>query len=623
MHPLHSAHEPVLVAVSILIAILGSWTALDLFHRVRANRGPVRLWWLAGAAVATGGSIWSMHFVAMLAYDLGLPVRYEVRLTVVSLLLAIGATGVGYALVAGPAVIAPGRGRIACAALAMGLGICLMHYLGMAAMRMAAMPSYDPLLVAGSVAVAVGASALALFLALNDRAAPALALGALALGLAIAGMHYIAMAAVTFLPMEGPPARPAEIPAHALAIGIAACTLLLLAMALAAAMVDRRIEAMALREAEALRRSEERLRAVLERMPVGVVVTELLSGRVLLVNPEAERILGQRLDDAALDALAATGDALAGALRGGERLEREALLHRRADGVALHLELSAAPVEDRDGLAGLAIATLQDVTARVQAEQVLRRGQRLEAMGQLTGGVAHDFNNLLMVISGNLQLLIRRTGDEVLLRLARSAAEAVRRGSDITRRLLAFSREQPLRPETVDLAAMLPDVVETMLSRTLGGRIRIEVRIAPGVWPVLADLSELQVALLNLAINARDAMPDGGTLTIGAANVASDTLPERLRAGLVPGDYVALSLSDTGTGMPEDVLARAFEPFFTTKDVGRGSGLGLSQVYGFARQSGGTAQLSSRLGQGTRVTLWLPRARPPAAEAVPPGERVA
>ncbi len=608
--------------LSVLIAVLGSWTALDLFHRVRANAGAVRLWWLAGAAAATGGSIWSMHFVAMLAYDLGLPVRYDVRLTILSLLLAVGATGLGFALAAGRTAL-PGRGRIAAAALAMGLGICLMHYVGMEAMRMAALPVYEPLLVTASAAVAIGASALALVLAFDERSAPTRAMGALALGLAIAGMHYTGMAAVSFLPVPGPPSRPAEIPAQALAIGIAACTLLLLALALVAAMVDRRVEALALREAVALRRSEERLRGVLERMPVGILVIDAGLGRILLANPEAERILGRQLGAATPATLDQLDDPLASALRQGVAMGRQPLAHRHPDGTTLHFDLSLAPMPDGEGRQDLAIATLQDVTARVQAEQRLRRAQRLEAMGQLTGGVAHDFNNLLMVVSGNLQLLMRRTTDEALLRLARSAAQAVRRGADITARLLAFAREQALRPGPVELTELLPDVAESVLGRTLGGLIRIETQVEPGLWPVLADQSELGVALLNIAINARDAMPEGGRLVIAAANVPADEMPDRLPGGLVPGDYVALTLTDSGAGMSEEVLAQAFEPFFTTKPVGRGSGLGLSQVYGFARQSGGTAQLASRPGEGTQVTLWLPRAAPATADALLTGERVA
>jgi NO-binding membrane sensor protein with MHYT domain/nitrogen-specific signal transduction histidine kinase len=631
MHHLHSTHDPVLVGLSVVIAVLGSWTALDLLRRMRANAGAAKQWWLAGAAVATGISIWSMHFVAMLAYSLDVPVRYDVKLTVLSLALAVAATAIGFAAVSVPAG-PPGPRRIACGGLVMGLGICLMHYVGMAAMRLAAAPSYDTALVVASGLIAVGASSLALVLALGDRPGPGRAVGALTLGLAITGMHYTGMAAVTFSPrLQADAGDPSGIPAQALAISIAICTLLLLALALSAAMFDRRIELMALREAEALRRSEARLRAILDQMPIGVLVADAATGGIVLSNPEAERALGHSLVHApdwhayagTFGAVHADGGSLAAgeyplarAVLQGERVDREQLLYRRGDGSVVHLEVSAAPVRDIDGRVTLAIATFQDVTAQVQAEQALRRAQRLEAMGQLTGGVAHDFNNLLMVISGNLQLLTRRTSDDVLLRFARGAMEALRRGADITRRLLAFAREQALEPAPIDVTALLPDIADNVLARTLGGAVRVETVIEPGLWPVLADRGELQAALLNLAINARDAMPEGGALTISARNTGCEELPEKLRGSLLQRHYVAISVSDTGTGMAEEVIARAFEPFFTTKEVGRGSGLGLSQVYGFARQSGGTAAISSGPGEGTRVTIWLPRA--PASGRIEP-----
>jgi PAS domain S-box-containing protein len=605
-----------------VIAVLGSWTALDLLRRVRANAAAAKRWWLAGAALATGGSIWSTHFVAMLAYDLHVAIRYDVNLTALSLVFAIVATGIGFAAVSAP-MTSPGPMRIAWAGIAMGLGICLMHYVGMAAMRLAATPAYDLALVGVSGVVAIGASVLGLVLALRNGPGPTRAISALALGLAITGMHYTGMAAVTFnLSPHFHPGEASGVPAQALALGVAACTLLLLTLALTAAMFDRRLELMALREAEALRRSEERLRAILDQMPVGVVVADATTGEIILANPEAERALGHQLGHApdwhayaknfgALHAegrpLLADEYPLARAVLQGERVNRERMLYVRADGLAVSLEVSAAPVRDGDGQVTLAITTFQDVTAQVQTEQVLRRVQRLEAMGQLTGGVAHDFNNLLMVMSGNLQLLVRRTSDEVLLRFARGAMEALWRGADITRRLLAFAREQPLEPVPVDLSALLPDLADNVLSRTLGGAVRLETKIEAELWPALVDRGELQAALLNLAINARDAMPNGGKLIISATNARSDALPEKVR-GSVPSDYVAVSVSDTGVGMTEDVIARAFEPFFTTKEVGRGSGLGLSQVYGFAQQSGGAAAISSQQGEGTRVTMWLPRA---------------
>ncbi|GGC54950.1 sensor histidine kinase [Siccirubricoccus deserti] len=621
MHSLHGTHDPTLVSLSVLIAILGSWTALDLLRRVRANSGAVRRWWLAGAAAATGASIWSMHFVAMLAYNLDVEVRYDTGTTVLSLLLAVAATAAGFA--AASAKAKPGPWRIGLAGLTMGLGICLMHYVGMAAMRLAAIASYDFLLVVASGAIAVGASTLALLLALSDRSGSVRAVSAVVLGLAIAGMHYTAMFAVSFeaAPHAGHGDAPG-IPVQAMALGVAACTLLLLSLALTAAMFDRRLELIASREAEALRHSGERLRAILDQMPVGVIVADATSGEIVFSNPEATRVLGHALEHTpnwrAYPAsfggvhpdgrpLAADEYPLARAVLSSERVDREPLLYRRGDKSISHLEVSATPLCDNDGRAELVIAAFQDVTARTQAEQALRRAQRLEAMGQLTGGVAHDFNNLLMVASGNLQLLARRTSDPMLLRFVRSAMEAVRRGGDVTGRLLAFAREQPLEAVPIELGVMLPDIADNVLSRTLGGTIRIQTKIEPGLWPALADAGELQAALLNLAINARDAMPDGGILTIRAENVMAEALPADMHSSLAAGDYVAVSVTDTGVGMTEDVAARAFEPFFTTKEVGHGSGLGLSQVYGFAHQSGGMATISSRPGEGTRVTVWLPR----------------
>jgi PAS domain S-box-containing protein len=417
------------------------------------------------------------------------------------------------------------------------------------------------------------------------------------------------------------------IPVQALALGVAACTLLLLSLALTAAMFDRRLELIASREAEALRRSGERLRAILDQMPVGVIVADAISGEIVFSNPEAERVLGHTMEHAPNwhaytvsfggvhpdgRPLAADEYPLARAVLSAERVDREPLLYRRGDGSISNLEVSAAPLRDGDGRVELVIAAFQDVTARTLAEQALRRAQRLEAMGQLTGGVAHDFNNLLMVASGNLQLLARQTSDPMVLRFVRGASEAIRRGANVTGRLLAFAREQSLEAVPIELGTLLPDIADNVLSRTLGGTVRVETKIEPGLWLALADEAELQAAMLNLAINARDAMPDGGRLTIEAVNVVAEALPTDMHSSLAPGDYIAVSVTDTGVGMAEDVAARAFEPFFTTKEVGRGSGLGLSQVYGFAHQSGGMATITSRLGEGTRVTVWLPRV--PAGE---------
>ena len=244
---------------------------------------------------------------------------------------------------------------------------------------------------------------------------------------------------------------------------------------------------------------------------------------------------------------------------------------------------------------------------RAKAEEALRHAQKLEAIGQLTGGLAHDFNNLLMVISGGLDLLERAGDPARFRRLVNGMLQAVHRGSRITRQLLTFSRRQTLKPETIDLRRQIGGMRE-LLERSLRGDIHVRIEFAEDVWPINVDPDELELVLLNLAVNARDAMPSGGSIVIHAEN-----LPDFQDEGL-SGDFVCLSVSDHGTGMPPEVAAKAFEPFFTTKEVGKGSGLGLSQAYGFATQSGGVARIASTLGQGTRVTLILPRSKAPVAE---------
>jgi two-component system NtrC family sensor kinase len=244
----------------------------------------------------------------------------------------------------------------------------------------------------------------------------------------------------------------------------------------------------------------------------------------------------------------------------------------------------------------------------------------MEAMGQLTGGVAHDFNNLLMIVNGNLQILRKRLDSAAHGRQLDAIGDAMARGVTLTRHLLAFSRRQALSPRTIDLGEVMPSLCE-LLSHSLRENIRLHCHVTPGTWPIRADRGELELALINIAVNARDAMPGGGTLTITARNATADDL---LRlGGEMSGDFVLIALHDTGDGVPPEVLGRVFEPFFTTKAPGRGTGLGLSQVYGFTRQSGGTVTLQSPPGRGTTVTLWLPRTlEAPPGRTLSPGAPV-
>ncbi len=261
----------------------------------------------------------------------------------------------------------------------------------------------------------------------------------------------------------------------------------------------------------------------------------------------------------------------------------------------------------------------EEADRREAAEDALRQAQRLEAIGQLTGGVAHDFNNLLMIVSGSVHRLRRHISDDKQMRLLDAISNATERGESLTRQLLAFSRRQMLQPSVIDLAERLPQLKD-MLSRSLRDDVEIRMLVPKRPCLVKVDPSELELALLNLAVNARDAMPSGGTLTIAAKPIVL-----RGKAGEegLNGEFVAVRVADTGDGIPPDILPRVFEPFFTTKEVGKGTGLGLSQVYGFARQSGGAATVASALRQGTAITLFLPRsfemAAPPREPSIAAG----
>lgn len=259
----------------------------------------------------------------------------------------------------------------------------------------------------------------------------------------------------------------------------------------------------------------------------------------------------------------------------------------------------------------------QEISERKQAEAALQQAQKMEVIGQMTGGVAHDFNNLLTAVLGNLELATRRGRDDNILRFLDGATQAAKRGAKLTSQLLAFSRTQRLQAEPVDLNAIVTKMGD-LIFRTIGATVRIETVLEKNLWRATADPSQIESVILNLAVNARDAMPQGGRLTISTANIRLDGSAQPNELPL--GDYVAVSVSDTGTGMTDEVLKKAFEPFFTTKPVGSGTGLGLSQVYGIAKQTGGSVAISTRLGEGTKVSVFLPRTVsslvPATAEAV-------
>ena len=296
---------------------------------------------------------------------------------------------------------------------------------------------------------------------------------------------------------------------------------------------------------------------------------------------------------------------------------------------ALNETLEARIAERTRELAEANAALQEQIAERERVEEALRLAQRLEAVGQLTSGVAHDFNNLLTVIAGNIEFLERAVTDERSKRRLDMMRGAAARGANLTAQLLAFSRRQRLEPTPVSLNTTVVSMRD-LLQSSIGGAIQIETTLQDGLWPALVDATQIELVILNLAINARDAMAVGGRLTIETANVTVNGIPAGPEQPQ-PGEYVMISVSDTGTGMPPEVLARIFEPFFTTKETGKGSGLGLAQVFGFVKQSGGGLRVDTALGEGTSFKVYLPRvesaatliAAPPidCVRARPPGSK--
>jgi signal transduction histidine kinase len=302
----------------------------------------------------------------------------------------------------------------------------------------------------------------------------------------------------------------------------------------------------------------------------------------------------------------------------GQPVEFEVSDEQAEGGVTWHVEL--VPLATTEGGVARIFGTAIDLTEARRLEEQLREAQKMQAVGQLAGGVAHDFNNLLTAVLGNIELVLSSEEDARCRRLLQGALRAAERGAELTRQLLAYSRRQRLQEESVDLNERIRGMLD-LLRRTLGPAITIEQRLDAALWRVRADATQLELAILNLAINARDAMPEGGVLIIETMNLPESGV--RRPKDLPVGEFVSIMVRDHGVGMSETVRAKAFEPFFTTKEVGKGSGLGLAQVYAFAEQSGGRAQIASRLGRGTTVTLLLPRSTVEvetraAAEAIRP-----
>jgi len=688
-----------------------------------------------------GLGIWSMHYIGMQAFNLPVPVSYDWPTVMLSLRVAVLASGVALYIVSRRSM---SFWRAAGGSIVMGAGIAAMHYIGMEAMRSTAMCHYDIPLVILSVAIAVVVSFVGLrlaFLARDEKRGPSWQkiASATLMGFAIPLMHYTGMAAASFT-LDG------MVPdmSHAISVtifgtsGIAIVTLMILSLAVLTSVFDRRLSAQSLE----LQSAEQRYWLLFERSLAGVLRTTQ-NGQILECNLACARIFGY-VDCEAFSASPVRDryfhpqdrNNFIAKLQKAKSLTNYEQCLRRKDGSKVWLLGSANLVDGRDGspaeyeetfvditerrnaeetfhkafnanpepitiatlpegryidvnesflrvtghlreevigrtssevkfwvkpeeraifietvmkqgsvrdleigfrtksgeirmavdsaevieVAGekCAIAIFRDVTERKSLEKQLRQTQKMEAVGQLTGGIAHDFNNLLSVIIGYSEILEQRlpVGDP-LLRECLQIKKAGQSAASLTRQLLAFSRQQVLEPKVLALNGIVQNV-EKMLHRLIGEHIDLKTNLDPMLGCVKADQSQIEQVIINLAVNARDAMPHGGNLLIETANVVLDEDYARLHPPQLPGCYVLLTVADTGAGMDAETLAHIFEPFFTTKEIGKGTGLGLSTVYGIVRQSGGHIWVESEPGQGATFKIYLPVARPVARAPQPP-----
>jgi NO-binding membrane sensor protein with MHYT domain/nitrogen-specific signal transduction histidine kinase/ActR/RegA family two-component response regulator len=653
-------YNPYLVALSILVAAFASYTALDLGERVAAARGVARRVWLLAAAIAMGGGIWSMHFIAMLAFIMPIPMSYEIGLTTLSLVVAIFVTGAGFYFINRQS--APPL-PLVFSGIFMGLGIAAMHYIGMAAMRAHAELSYDFLFVALSLVIAIGASTAALWLALRTTDLGQKLVAGVVMGLAISGMHYSAMRGTTFAvhgPVHGAQGY-ASLDQTNLALAVAGITFVILAFALIASLSEQKRAEQALREAqadlytnlqqenserrraeEALRRSEVYLAEAQNVSHTGSFGWNVCSGEiwwsaetfriyesdrtnrpdlaqiVQQTHPEDRAFLEQTLDRARHE-------------KKDFDLEYRLLM---PDASVKHLHVVARAVADESGNLEF-VGAVMDVTRRKRAEEAqrvqerereemqrqLQQAAKLEAIGRLAGGIAHDFNNILGAILGYGELAQNSLGEGgAVRRQLDQVMQAGARGKGLVDRILAFSRSGMGERGPVQVQPVVEETLE-LLAASLPADVRLERQLDAADAAVVGDATQLHQVAMNLCTNAVHAMAHGGVLTVVLDRVAEGERRLLSHGTLYAGRYVRLSVSDTGSGIPPAVLERMFDPFFTTKRVGDGTGLGLALVHGIVADFGGAIDVTTQVGVGTTFTIWLPAAgETPTLLAKPAGE---
>jgi NO-binding membrane sensor protein with MHYT domain/nitrogen-specific signal transduction histidine kinase/CheY-like chemotaxis protein len=632
-------YNPYLVALSILVAAFASYSALDLGGRVALARGAAPRVWLVAAAIAMGGGIWSMHFIAMLAFIMPIPMSYDIGLTTLSLGVAIFVTGAGFYFInrhSAPPL------PLVFSGIFMGLGIAAMHYIGMAAMREHAELSYDVLFVALSLVIAILASTAALWLAFRTTDVGQKLVAAVIMGVAISGMHYSAMRGTTFS-VHGPVHEAqgyASLDQTNLALAVAGTTFVILAFALIASLQQENSERR--RAEEALLRSEAYLAEAQTLSQTGSFGWNAVTGKTYwsaetfrifefdqAQPPDIARIIQQThpQDRAFLE------QTLDRARHEKKDFELEHRLLMR-DGSIKHLQVVARAVADESGELEF-VGAVMDITQRTRAEEAQRAQERerqemqrqlqqaakMEALGRLAGGMAHDFNNILGAILGYGELAqnnlaegraVRRQVDQVM--------QAGVRGKGLVERILAFSRSGIGERVAVHVQSVVEETLE-LLAASLPADVHLERRLDAVDTAVVGDATQFHQVVMNLCTNAVQAMERGGLLTVVLERVAVEERRLLSHGTLTAGHFVRLAVSDTGSGISPVVLERMFDPFFTTKRVGDGTGLGLALVHGIVADFGAVIDVATQLGVGTTFTIWLPAAgQTPRLVAEPPCE---
>ena len=632
-------YNPYLVALSILVAAFASYTALDLGGRVAATRAVASRVWLVAAAIAMGGGIWSMHFIAMLAFNMPVPMSYNVGLTTLSLVVAIFVTGAGFYFIGRQS--APPLSLVF-SGIFMGVGIAVMHYIGMAAMREHAEISYDFLFVALSLVIAIGASTAALWLAFRTTDLGQKIVAAVVMGLAISGMHYSAMRGTTFA-VRGPLHEAqgyASLDQTTLALVVAGITFVILAFALIASLQQENSERR--RAEEALRRSEAYLAEAQTLSHTGSFGWNPAT-REIYWSTETFRIFDfdqtspPDITRIARQAHPEDKDLLVQTLDHARQEKKDFDLEFRLlmrDGSVKHLQVVSRALANESGDVEF-VGAVMDITRRKLAREAqqaqerereemqrqLQQAAKMEAIGRLAGGIAHDFNNILGAILGYGELAqnnlaegsaVRRQVDQVM--------QAGARGKGLVDRILTFSRSGVVERVPVRVQSVVEETLE-LLAASLPASVRLERQLDAVDTAVVGDATQCHQVVMNLCTNAVHAMERGGVLTVVLQHEAVGERHLLSHGTLCAGCYVRLSVRDTGSGIPPAVLEHMFDPFFTTKRVGDGTGLGLALVHGIIADFGGIIDVATQVGVGTTFTVWLPAAgQMPRLLAEPAGD---